>query len=365
MSGTARASKLIAVLATLMWLSPQLVACGGGGEAEPAITEPAITEPAITLPDGRKLVVVAGNGTSGFAGDGGPATEAELSMPYDLAWDTDGNLYIGQDYRISKVDAESGVITTFAGTGESGYSGDNGPATKAKVGRVQQIAFDAKGNLYFADFWYHAIRRVDTDGVITTVAGTGSPGFSPDGTPAQKASLNKPFGVAFGPDGRLYFSDGDNHRVRTIEPDGTIATVAGTGEPGETGDGGPATKARLDSPRGLAFDPAGNLYIGTHGGSRVRKMSAGGLISTLVETPATTVAPGDGGEVNLADWQSATISKWTADRGLEPVLEQGEYGPGGGDEATFLMPSQVALDRDGNIYISDDRATSRVYRLEP
>ena len=139
------------------------------------------------------------------------------------------------------------VCSPDAGTGASGYSGDNGPATKAKVGRVQQMAFDADGNLYFADFRYHTIRRVDTDGVIRTVAGTGSPGFSPDGTLAQKANLDKSFGVAFGPDGRLYFSDGDNHRIRTIEPDGTIATVAGTGEPGESRDGGPATKARLAS----------------------------------------------------------------------------------------------------------------------
>lgn len=349
----------VAKLVVFVALGAQLVGCGGGGDGGGGDAEPAIT-----FPDGRRLVIVAGNGTTGFAGDGGPATKAKLFGPYGLAWDEQGNLYIGQYYRISRVDASSGVITTVAGTGEKGYSGDGGPATKAKIGDVLELAFDPQGNLYFADSNSNVIRRIDTDGVITTVAGNGAYGLSPDGTRAVKASLAFPYGVAVGPDGKIYFSDGHNHRVRTIEPNGTIATVAGTGEQGLSGDGGPARKADLTHPRGLAFDEEGNLYIGTHGGGRVRMVDTQGVISTVVKADVANIDLSPTGDLYINHWK-VDLSKWS-EQGLEVIFEGGSYPvkvSGAADTTLYVTPWNFGVDPEGRIFISDDSG-ARVYRVE-
>jgi sugar lactone lactonase YvrE len=327
--------------------------------------------PTITLPDGARLIIVAGNGTAGYSGDGDLATEAALNAPYGLAFDSEGNLYIGQDYRISKVDIASGVITTVAGTGKRGYSGDGGPATEAQIGRVQELEFGPDGNLYFADFYYHAIRRIEANGVITTVVGTGQAGMTPDGTLATDAQLREPFGLAFDSNGSLYFSDGENHRIRVVDLDGTIVTVAGSEWPEESGDGGPATIAGLRSPRGLSFDTQGNLYIGTHGGNAIRKVDVDGVITSVPGAdPGPVVVPDLTGQLYIADWAGSRIARWSPEGTFTVLLEDGLFaldnpGPDDDPSAFRIQPGGLALDAAGNIYVTDDRASHRVYRFEP
>jgi sugar lactone lactonase YvrE len=362
-------------------LGLMVVACDGGTEvseteATSTASPPTATDPEITTTttaaaaattvaeiEGGSLIAVAGNGEKGLAAEGIPASDTELSLPFGLAWNVDGDLYIGQDFRISKVDVATGVITTVAGTGTKGYSGTGGPASEAELGRVQELAFDSEGNLHFADWGSDTIRRIDADGVITTVAGIGTPGFSPDGSLATEAKLLRPFGVAFDSDGTLYFSDGDNHRVRKIESDGTLATVAGTGQLGESGDGGPAIEAQLASPRGLTFDTAGTLYVGTHGGSRIRMIDPNGIIDTVAETAGVNVAVDAAGNLYVATYAGGSVYRVNTEGELEQILVQGSFELGDGMET--VMPSYVVLDSEGSIYVSDDRVSFRVYRFEP
>jgi DNA-binding beta-propeller fold protein YncE len=232
-------------------------------------------------PDGT-ITTVAGTGEPGFSGDGGPATKAQLQFPVDVEMDPEGNLYISEvdNHRIRKVDKD-GTITTFAGTGKKGYSGDGGPATSAKLIGPGGLAFDAKGNLYFSDFT--RVRKIDSSGMITTVAGTGRAGFSGDGGPATEAKIASG-DVALDPAGNLYIADDDNHRIRKVDKDGIIHTVAGTGKGDYSGDGGPATEAALNGPSGIDFDGEGNLYITCHNNSVVRKVDENGTITTVAGT---------------------------------------------------------------------------------
>src|SRR5215203_4949721 len=190
-------------------------------------------------PDGT-ITTVAGTGEAGFSGDGGPATKAQLNVPFAVAADREGNLYITDEnnFRIRKVDKD-GIITTFAGTSERGYSGDGGPATSAQLRDPGGIAFDARGNLYVAD--YTSVRKIDRSGTITTVAGTGQLGFSGDGGPATEAKLTA-YDVALDHKGNIYICDLENQRFRKVDQEGIIHTVAGSGKKGYSGDGGPATK---------------------------------------------------------------------------------------------------------------------------
>ncbi|MFI5112212.1 MAG: choice-of-anchor D domain-containing protein [Terriglobales bacterium] len=220
------------------------------------------------------ITTVAGNGTAGYSGDGGPATSAKLSYPYGVAVDRAGNLYIADVYnnRVRKVDA-SGIITTVAGNGTGGYSGDGGPAISAEL-YPQGVAVDSAGNLYIGDS-NNLIRKVDASGVITTVAGNGTPGYSGDNGPATSAQLYDPYGVAVDSAGNLYIADQRNQRIRKVDASGTITTVAGDGTEGYGGDNGPATSAELDYPHGVAVDSAGNLYIADAFNNRIRKVTKG------------------------------------------------------------------------------------------
>jgi sugar lactone lactonase YvrE len=168
------------------------------------------------------------------------------------------------------VNPQTGIITTFAGTGQPGYSGDGKQASKARIGAPSAIDFDSEGNLYFADLTQHVVRKIDVNGIITTVAGTGISGFSPDGTPGTEAKLFKPLGIAVRPDGKVYFSDSRNNRVRTITKDGTLLTVAGSNIAGDAGDGGPAINARLNEPQGLALYGDDVLLISDHYNNRIK-----------------------------------------------------------------------------------------------
>jgi len=255
---------------------------------------------------------VAGSGASyppsdgGFAGDGGPATLALLSWPGEVAVDGAGNVYVADsgNWRVRRVDAATGVITTVAGNGAQGYSGDGGPAAAASLGLITGMAVDASGNLYLADYGNNCIRRVSAaTGIITTVVGTGVAGYAGDGGPATAARLYGPRGIALDLSGNLYITDEVNVRVRKVTAStGLITTVAGTGVGGFGGDGGPATAALLDTPIRLTVDGAGNLYINDAHNYRIRMVDgASGIITTVAGTGIyNSGAVGDGEEAVFA-----------------------------------------------------------------
>ncbi len=245
------------------------------------------------------IFTVAGNGVGGFSGDGGPATAAQIYQPRDVAVDAAGNLFIADssNARVRRV-SPSGVITTVAGNGVLGFSGDGGPATAAQFSYLIGIAVDAVGNIFIADATNRRVRKVSLSGVITTVAGIGGgPGFSGDGGPATAAQMNAPVGVAVDAVGDIYIADYSDHRVRRVVPataPGTINTVAGNGTQGFSGDGGPATAAQLNNAQAVAVDATGNIIIGDFQDNRIRRVSASGVISTVAGTGAAGFS-GDGG----------------------------------------------------------------------
>ncbi len=270
------------------------------------------------------ITTVAGIGVTGFSGDGGPATAAVLSYPKGVSFDGSGNLYIADqdNHRIRKVSAATGIITTVAGSSTEGFSGDDGPATEAWLSIPSGVALDGLGNLYIADTGNHRIRKVlATTGIITTVAGIGTLGFSGDAGPASAAWLNFPNDVAVDSSGDLYIADQGNDRIRkVIVATGIITTVAGTSTRGFFGDEGPATAASLWNPLGVTLDGSGNLYIADTGNDRIRKVSAAtGII--------TTVAGGG-------------VRGFSGDQG--PATAASLYNPGG-----------VGLDGSRNLYIAD------------
>jgi trimeric autotransporter adhesin len=217
------------------------------------------------------ICTVAGTGEEADRGDGGPAICASFSSIRAVAYGPDGNLYIGDAVgKIRMVDAATGLIRTVVGIGLLGYSGDGGSAQKARIGIPAAIRFDAAGNLYFADLMFHVVRKVDRQGLITTVAGCGQPGFSPDGTPAVEARLHKPMGLAVSGAGEVYVSDSRNHRVRRVTAEGALQTVAGSATPGDAGDGGAATAANLNEPQGLCFYTPEILLISDHLNNRIK-----------------------------------------------------------------------------------------------
>lgn len=238
------------------------------------------------------------------SGDGGPATSATLRLPSSVAFDSEGNMYITElGYeRVRKVDT-SGIITTVAGssTGQLGYSGDGGPATSALLNRPVDVAVDSAGNLYIAEIFNHVVRKVDaTTGIISTVAGTGAAGFSGDGGPATSAQLNTPYSIDFDGSGNLYIADRNNNRVRKIDTSGNISTVAGTGVSGYSCDGEPATSAVMWQPIGLTVDDNGTLYVAENSNHIVRKISSTGIITTIAGT-GDFGDSGDGGPATSAE----------------------------------------------------------------
>jgi hypothetical protein len=277
---------------------------------------------------GGTISTVAGTGTAGYSGDGGPATSAQLNYPIGVAVDSSGNLYIADEVnqRIRKVTA-GGTISTVAGTGTAGYSGDGGQATSARLNYPSYVAVDSSGRLYIADTANQRVRRVGPLGNIGTVAGTGTSGYSGDGGQATSAQLNTPSGIAVDSSGNLYIADYSNARIRRVGPLGNIGTVAGSGTDGFSGDGGAATSARLYHPGAVAVDTSGNQYILDFDNFRIRKVTAGGTISTVAGT-GTHGYSGDGGPATSARIGSA---------------------------------SDVAVDAAGRVYVADsDNARIRV-----
>lgn len=263
-----------------------------------------------------------------FSGDGGPATEATLSCPHSVAVDGVGVIYIADsaNHAIRKVTPD-GIITTVAGQGgEAGDSGDGGPATAARIQGPKGIVLDARGHLLIADSGNDRIKQLDlATGIITTVAGTGKAGSSGDGGPATAATLSEPRTIAVAPDGSVLIAEPKAHRVRRVDPGGTIDTLAGTGSRGFSGDGGPADAARLDMPRGVAVDGAGDVFIADSMNQRIRRVDGAGVITTVV---------GRGKACYFS-------SRNTCGDGGPPL------------EAGFATPRAVEVNGHGDLYIAD------------
>ena len=234
---------------------------------------------------------MAGTGGYGFSEGDGRATEAMFANPLGIALDGAGHLFIADTFnqRVRKMDLFGG-ITTVAGTGVRGFSGDGGPATDAVLGNPSGVFVDGAGSIWIADQDNHRIRKVDTTGKMTTVAGNGHKGFDGDGGPATEAKLADPRGVFVDTDGVLWIADRSNHRIRRVDPSGVIETVAGTGLSGFSGDGGPATEAQLRIPSRVFKDMFGNLLIVDRGNNRIRRVDPSGGITTVTGNGMLTIA---------------------------------------------------------------------------
>jgi len=334
------------------------------------------------------ITTVAGNGSAGSGGDGGPAVSASLPNPVDIAVGPDGNLYTTDfhNHRVRRVGPD-GVISTVAGNGYQGFSGDGGPATSAMLNGPTGVAISPDGSLYIADQSNQRIRRVGPDGIITTVAGNGYQGFSGDGGPATSAALYYPHRVAPAFDGSLYIVDTWNNRIRRVGPDGVISTVAGNGIQKFSGDDGPATSASLYALSGIASGPDGGFYIVD--GSRIRRVGPDGVISTVAGgrsntlsgisdgKPATSnaldnpnsVASAPDGSLYIVEYYSGRIRRVGPDGITTTVAGNGSYGGFSGDggpatSAALYGPAGVAPAPDGSLYIADT-SNNRVRRVRP
>ena len=274
----------------------------------------------VTLANGT-IAAIAGIGRAAYTADNVPATSAGLNFPEGITTDRSGNIYLSDTFneRIRKIDA-NGIITTIAGVGQSGYQGDGGSALKANVSVPQGLRFDPAGNLVFADSNNHVVRSISPQGIITTIAGTGTAGYNRDGVAATQAQLNTPTDVSFDAAGNLYIADSGNHRIRRVDLSKTITTVAGTGTGGFSGDG-VATSVQLFTPYGINFDNAGNLMIADRDNSRIRLLTPSGQLKTIA---------GDGVERLNGDGSLATA-------------------------ASLARPQGVVMDGAGNIFIVDTR----------
>ncbi len=254
------------------------------------------------MSDNGTMSTFAGTGAGGYSGDGGPAEAARLYYPFKVATDGSGAVYIADssNNRIRRV-SDNGTISTFAGTGAAGYSGDGGPAEAAQLNYPYDVATDGMNNLYIADRTNNRIRRVSDNGTISTFAGNGQGySFAGDGGPATAARLYFPGGVDAGSSGNVYVSDTENNRIRMVDIGGTIDTVAGNGPAGYGGDGGPAAEAPLGYPTSTALDSLGNLYIADFGNSRIRKIDMSGTITTFAGNGQYGYS-GDGGPADAAE----------------------------------------------------------------
>jgi streptogramin lyase len=325
------------------------------------------------------ILTFAGSGVAGFSGDGGPADKAQLNNPYGIARDQEGALYICDmgNHRIRRV-AKDGTITTIAGTGRPGYAGDGGPALQADLNEPYEIQFGKDANMIFVEMRNHLVRRVDEKTrIISTAAGNGSEGFSGDGGLATKAQLKQPHSIQFDSAGDLYICDIGNHRVRTVNmKTGIISTFSGTGQRSSTPDGAMFVSTPLNGPRAIDFDRAGNIWLALREGNAIYKLDMkAGTIHHVAGTglqgfdgnggpakQATLSGPkgisvGPDGNVYFADTESHTIRMIDVRKGtVELVAGTGERGDGpDGDplRCKFARPHGVLVAADGTIFVGD------------
>jgi len=335
----------------------------------------------------QSIVTIAGTGAPGFSGDGGPAAEAQIDNPYGLAVfpdrGPDSALYFCEigNHRVRRLDLKTHRISTVAGSGQKGYSGDGGPALAASLNEPYEVRFDQAGNMFFAEMQNHVVRRVDAKThLISTVAGTGAAGFSGDGGPAIQAQLRQPHSIAFDPQGRLLICDIGNLRIRRVDlSTGTIETWAGTGERKTTPDGAPLAGTPLNGPRAIASDPDGNLYLVLREGNAVYRIDArAGRIHHLAGTGETGysgdggpakgarlsgpkgIAWAPGGSLYLADTESHTIRRVDLKSGIiTTVIGNGQRGDGpDGDprQCRLSRPHGIFVDRSGTVYVADSES---------
>jgi len=352
-------------------------ACGGSAE------RPGEAPTWIPPVSPGSIATVLGGADLPLAGLEGTPTDIRLNLPVDLAFDRDGNLYVAERYnhRIVKVDP-GGTVSVAAGQidesgwAENGFSGDGGPATEALLNQASTIAAGPDGSLYVGDAGNNRIRKVDADGIITTVAGNGEPGFSGDGGPAIEASLDNPLGLVVDPEGNLYFLDAGNYRIRKVDTHGVIATVAGSGELGFSPDGTLATEALMGDPSdhmpiGLALTPAGELVFTDMGNRTIRLIDSSGRLRTLADGddfPAgdvvgdpLDVAVGADGTVYVAAHTHSSEGNvvYMLRNGTAVPLAGGTTGYSGDGgpaaKAQLDIPAGIEVGPDGNLYVADAR----------
>lgn len=310
------------------------------------------------------VVTIAGTGQSaGWSGDGGPALSAKFTNPIRVAVDTKGNLYI-TDYSnqsIRVVNANTNVVNSIAGNGSLGYSGDGGSSSGAQLADPHDAVVDAAGNVYIADTLNARVRRIDTSGKISTFAGNGTRGYSGDGGAAVSAQLMLPTGLALDKSGDLFIADWGSATVRKVDKNGNISTVAGVGYSvvgAPVGDGGQATAAVLQQPYAVQVDASGVIYIGDIGSSSIRKVATNGVISTYVQNfPGQNFALDSAGAIYFANYQKNIVEKITPNGSRIWIAGDGIAGyTGDGSLATaaqFSQPYGVAVDASGNVFVAD------------
>jgi streptogramin lyase len=357
----------------------------------PRITSVALVAVVLLGPVSAATVrTIAGTGQTGHSGDGGPGAKAQVANPYGLTVGPDGALYFCEidTHRIRRLDLKTSIISTVAGTGELGYAGDGGPALQAKLNQPYEVRFDADGNMYFVEMRNHLVRRVDArTRMISTVAGTGAAGFGGDGGPAVKAQFNQPHSIVLDGNGFLYIADIGNHRIRRLNlKTGIIDTFGGTGERARTPDGAALKGTPLNGPRTMAFDRNGDMILALREGNAIFRIDMKKLTLHHIAGTGEQGYTGDGGPakqaklsgpkgievgpdgaVYIADTESHTIRRIDLKTGLiTTVAGDGARhdGPDGDPlRCGLARPHGVYVDSGGKIYIGDSE-NHRVRILE-